>query len=238
MSIETLVVRIKRQEGPWERAAYRLARALLTFELPTPRLVYRALYYFHTSALAFAWWVAAVLYFRPMFRSRCASVGKNLTVHGGLPYVYGDLRITLGDDVTMSAHTSLVATKVYDAPQLNVGHRSYIGFGVVISAGREVTIGDRVHLADRVFICDNPGHPIDAKRRAEHQPVDRDQVRPVRIEDDVWVGTGAIILPGVHVGRGAVVGAGAVVTRDVAAGTVVAGNPARPVRTLTEANEP
>ncbi|MGF1465837.1 MAG: acyltransferase [Sandaracinaceae bacterium] len=53
---------------------------------------------------------------------------------------------------------------------------------------------------------------------------------PVRIEDDADLGTGAIVLPGVTVGRGAIVGAGAVVTKDVAPYAVVAGNPARPLR--------
>ena len=55
------------------------------------------------------------------------------------------------------------------------------------------------------------------------------QVRPVILEDDVWLGAGVIILSGVRVGRGAVVGAGAVVTKDVAANTVVAGVPARSI---------
>ena len=52
--------------------------------------------------------------------------------------------------------------------------------------------------------------------------------RPVRIGSDVWIGGGAIILPGITIGDGAVIGAGSVVTRDVGAGATVAGNPARP----------
>jgi maltose O-acetyltransferase len=52
--------------------------------------------------------------------------------------------------------------------------------------------------------------------------------RPVRIGRDVWIGGGAIILPGVTIGDGALIGAGSVVTRDVGAGVMVAGNPARP----------
>lgn len=232
MGIQAMVVRIKRQEGPMERALYRLGKALFKFEIPTPRVLFRAIYYLHTTAIALGWWVARVVYFQPMFRARCERVGAGLSVYLGLPYVYGDLRIVLGENVQMSAYTSLVSTRVVDGPRLTVGDGSYLGYGVVISVGREVTLGRRVHIADRVFICDNPGHPLDARRRREHQPVDLDQVKPVRLGDDVWVGTGAIILPGVTVGDGAVIGAGSVVTRDVPPNAIVAGNPARVVKQL------
>ena len=58
----------------------------------------------------------------------------------------------------------------------------------------------------------------------------RDLVAPVTIKEKAFIGTGAILLPGVTIGKGGVVGAGAVVTKDVASGEVVAGNPARPIR--------
>jgi maltose O-acetyltransferase len=58
--------------------------------------------------------------------------------------------------------------------------------------------------------------------------------RPIVIEDKVWIGGGAILLPGVRIGRNAVVGAGAVVTRSVAANVVVAGNPARVIREIEQ----
>ncbi|MCB9159898.1 MAG: CatB-related O-acetyltransferase [Caldilineaceae bacterium] len=57
---------------------------------------------------------------------------------------------------------------------------------------------------------------------------------PVRIEDDVWIGARAIILPGVTIGQGAIIGAGAVVTKDVPAYAVCAGNPARVLRLRTQ----
>jgi len=58
--------------------------------------------------------------------------------------------------------------------------------------------------------------------------------KPIVIEDNVWLGGGAILLPGVRIGRNAVVGAGAVVTRSVPANTVVAGNPARVIREIEQ----
>ena len=70
-------------------------------------------------------------------------------------------------------------------------------------------------------------HPRDAARRATGE----ESGRPIRMGDDVWIGAGVLVLPGVTVGDGAILGAGAVVTRDVAPGATVVGNPARPVGT-------
>jgi maltose O-acetyltransferase len=84
-------------------------------------------------------------------------------------------------------------------------------------------------------VFDLDGHPLDADERRAGQPTPASAVRPVEIGDDVWVGTGALILKGVTVGPRSVVAARAVVTADVPADVVVAGNPARVVRHLKPA---
>ncbi len=89
-----------------------------------------------------------------------------------------------------------------------------------ISCGLEITIGEQVFIADQVIIRDWDGHTI----------VGRANKAPISIGNNVWIGMRAIILKGVTIGDGAVVAAGAVVTRDVPAGSVVAGNPARVVK--------
>jgi len=96
-----------------------------------------------------------------------------------------------------------------------------------LRASGGLTIGSRVLIAAHVVITTRT-HPVTPPRFG----VTRDA--PVRIEDDVWIGAGAIVLPGVTIGRAAVVAAGAVVTRDVEAMTVVAGVPARVVRRVAE----
>jgi serine acetyltransferase len=93
-------------------------------------------------------------------------------------------------------------------------------------------IGARVSIATNVTLVVD-SNPNNSQLGAE--PYVKEHLiktAPVIIEDDVWLGTNAVVLPGVRVGRGAVVGAGAVVTRDVPPFTVVAGAPARPIRTL------
>ena len=112
---------------------------------------------------------------------------------------------------------------------LRVGERFYANTGCVVLDCAAVTIGDRVQLGPYVQLL-AVGHPLEADVRAQGLEFGE----PIDIGDDVWIGAGAIVLPGVSVGARAIVGAGSVVTRDVAADTVVAGNPARTLRVLRQ----
>jgi maltose O-acetyltransferase len=105
---------------------------------------------------------------------------------------------------------------------IRIGDGVFLNFNCVILDVVEVTIGDRTQIgpAVQIYAADHPRDPETRRAGLEFG-------RPVRIGSDVWIGGGAILLPGVTIGDGAVIGAGSVVTRDVAAGVTVAGNPAR-----------
>lgn len=115
-----------------------------------------------------------------------------------------------------------------DNSALDIG--SYIGYQTGIIAGRGVHIGRRVLIANRVYIAADDGHPLDPTARAANRPPATDDVKEIWIEDDAWIGEGATVLKGVRIGKGAIVGAQAVVTKDIGAYTIVAGNPARVVK--------
>ena len=105
---------------------------------------------------------------------------------------------------------------------IRLGDGVFLNFNCVILDVAEVTIGDRTQIgpAVQIYAADHP-------RDADTRRAGLEFGRPVHIGSDVWIGGGAIILPGVAIGDGAVIGAGSVVTRDVAPGQTVAGNPAR-----------
>jgi maltose O-acetyltransferase len=108
---------------------------------------------------------------------------------------------------------------------ITLGAGSFLNFNCVILDVVPVTIGDRVQIASAVQIL-AADHPRDVATRAALL----ENGRPIVIEDDVWIGGGAILCPGVTVGAGSVIGAGSVVTRDVPPGVVAAGNPCRVLR--------
>ena len=113
----------------------------------------------------------------------------------------------------------------------HVGREVYIADGLLVVeelADRDnLRIGDRVSIAPRVTLVTS-SHPNASRIR----PVAPVASGPIVVEDDVWIGASAVILPGVRIGRGAVIGALSLVTHDVAPLHVVSGQPARTVRVL------
>ena len=120
--------------------------------------------------------------------------------------------------------------RFYNPRNIKIGNDSIIGEGVVLDGRDKLFIGDHVDIASEVMIY-NAEHDV--------QSVDFGAVKkPVVIEDYVFIGPRAIILPGVKIGRGAVVGAGAVVTKDVESFAIVGGVPAQKIgeRKIKELN--
>jgi acetyltransferase-like isoleucine patch superfamily enzyme len=103
--------------------------------------------------------------------------------------------------------------------QINIGDNTVINREVYLDGRVSLNIGNNVNISHKTII-----------QTLTHDPQDSNfncLSKPVIIEDNVWIGVGATILPGVKIGEGAVIGAGSVVTRDVSAHTIVVGNPAR-----------
>ena len=110
---------------------------------------------------------------------------------------------------------------------VRLGARCFANFGLVALDVAPITIGDDVQMGPNVQLL-TPTHPVEPQPRRDKW----EAARPITIGDNVWLGGGAIVLPGVTIGENTVVGAGAVVTRDLPANVVAVGNPARVVRTL------
>ncbi len=109
--------------------------------------------------------------------------------------------------------------------QISIGARTFVNFGLVALDPGTITIGSDVQIGPNVQLL-TATHPLDADlRRSKWEGAE-----PVAVADNVWLGGGVIVLPGVTIGENTVVGAGAVVTRDLPADVVAVGNPARVIR--------
>jgi acetyltransferase-like isoleucine patch superfamily enzyme len=119
---------------------------------------------------------------------------------------------------------------IHQPESLTIGSRVDIGEFTVLRASGGLAIGNEVLIAAHVVLTTR-GHPVEGDRYGV--TVDA----PIVIEDRVWIGAGAIVLPGVTVGIGSIVAAGAVVTEDVPPYTVVGGVPAVAIRSLDRNGE-
>jgi len=159
-------------------------------------------------------------YLRGLLLSPSLRRWKPFRLDGGLILFRRHGELEIGERTHLWPHVKISITGNAMAPALvRIGKRCSIGDRAQIHACRSVEIGDRVLVSWDVTILENNYH---AKSKG-----------PVRIEDDVWIACRAIVLSGVTIGRGSIVGAGAVVTKDVPANTLVAGNPARVIREVT-----
>jgi acetyltransferase-like isoleucine patch superfamily enzyme len=131
-------------------------------------------------------------------------------------------------------------------PELRLPSNGIIGSNTYFGKGRKIVIGERffcgrnchfschIHIGSDVLIASNVAmvggdHEID-NISVPIRSSGRSEILPITVEDNVWIGHGAIVLHGVTIRSGAVIAAGSVVTKDVDRNSIVAGNPARPVR--------
>ena len=180
-------------------------------------------------------------------------IGKNVRVQRVrcLRVDLPDAQIQVGDHSVIYEHARLEA---FGSGKISLGRCNVIGDTKIVSRAG-ISLGDRVVTSWNVFIQDFDPHPVDPEARAvqihnlcaSFHPTDGSLTRlpgelkvdslpasPIRIGDDVWIGAGAMILKGAKIGSGSIVAAGAVVlSGDWPARSVLAGNPARVVKTLS-----
>jgi acetyltransferase-like isoleucine patch superfamily enzyme len=159
----------------------------------------------------------------------------------GFPLIKNKGQISLGagsDFRSLSSFTALGVPNQCILNTLSPNGEIIIGkdcglSGAIICAKERVVIGDRVQIGSGAVICDTDFHPLDHKTRGSDDDLIFAESSPILIGDDCFIGARTIILKGVSVGARSIVGAGSVVTKNVPADVVVAGNPVKNVRNRT-----
>ena len=165
------------------------------------------------------------------FRYQLKSTGKKCNVEG-IEFLSGGKYISIGNGFSSLAGLRLECIKrPENIPELIIGNDVTFNSRVHIGVIQKVSIGNHVLVGSNVLITDH-SHGKTTPEELALPPRSRELYSkgPVIIEDNVWIGENACILPGVKIGKGAVIGAGAVVTKDVPPMTVVGGNPATPLK--------
>lgn len=231
MGWDSLVAAARQGKGPL-RHARKIRHAIRGIRLPVIRPIAGGVY--AGARLARMTWKLGlkVFYREPMLRYRCASVGHHLALEGPIPLILGNGRIEIGNDVRLGAPMTWDVGFDVGEAEIMIEDGVQINYRNIISSAGSVRIGQDTLIAGEVAIFDNPSHPLDPEARRAGARFSASEVRPVVIGRNVWIGLRAIILRGVTIGDNSVVAAGSVVTKSVPPNTLVAGNPARPVRNL------
>jgi len=137
-------------------------------------------------------------------------------------YHLGELKIIMAENARI--YNSVI---IQGSGVLKIGKNSYISSFSVIGVNEEISIGDNVMIADAVSIRDTDHNFNDCNLNMNKQGITTSRVI---IEDDVWIGYGAVITKGITIGKGSIIGANAVVTKDVDAFSIVGGVPAKLIR--------
>jgi acetyltransferase-like isoleucine patch superfamily enzyme len=167
---------------------------------------------------------------------------STIKVHQNSEFALAKLGFKSGCSVTIEENSQVPGSLIFDKENASI----YIGKRVFMSgniiAAKNIEIGDDVMISWNVTITDHNSHSTSFSLRSEDvinwrlgkKDWTNVKIAPVKISNKVWIGFNSIILKGVTIGEGAVVGAGSVVTKDVPAWTIVAGNPARVIREIPE----
>ncbi len=205
-----------------------LRRGVTNFSLPAPWVLTVPLVAIILAVRSVYYFVARVFVCEPFFKSYCTKYGRNLHTGVFLHWIQGRGELIIGDDVTIDGKCSFhFGARGAARPRLTIGSNTTIGHGSIFAVSKGIFIGQKCLIAGCVCILDSPGHPLDPEAREAGAPVSDDDVKPVVIGDNVWIGYESVIMPGVTIGRNSVVAFGSVVTSDVPPNTLALGNPAR-----------
>jgi Hexapeptide repeat of succinyl-transferase len=222
--------------------AARCARAIYYspshLSLPAPRAAIVPMRLAFTSGRAVIHFFRRVAIAEPMLKSYCRSYGKRVRSGIFVHWVMGRGDLILGNHVLIDGKCSFkFAARYVDSPTLLIGDHTGIGHNCSFTVGKQIRIGSHCRIASGVAMFDAPGHAMDpASRRFGMAAADL-EVKPIIVGDNVWIGRGATIFPGVSIGNNSVIAAGAVVLSDVPENTLAGGNPARKIGTLPDFTE-
>lgn len=155
------------------------------------------------------------------YEHKFTKIKSGLRIKGLVPKIRCDGNLIAGNNLKLRSIAQPIEISVGNGAEVVIGDNVFINTGVVIAAKKKIHIGNRTIIGDQAIIYDTDWHGIDGKE--VHS-------KPVEIGNHVWIGARAMILKGVKIGDNSIIAAGSVVPKNVDAGVIVAGNPAKFIR--------
>lgn len=222
-------------DHPAARAARQLYRLPDRLSIPAPAPIARTLLFLYQAGRTLLHFGRRVLVAEPLFKAYCRSYGERLHTGVFVHWVQGKGDIILGDDVRFDGKSSVkFAARYSPNPTLKVGSHTGVGHACKFTVGKQISIGDHCRIASGVTMFDAPGHPLDPELRKSDAPAADEDVRPILIGNNVWIGSNSVIFPGVVIGDNSVVAMNSCVMMSIPPDTLVGGNPARSMKSLTK----
>jgi len=230
--------KIKKRENPLYNFLYHILKKSIHISMPYNKKIHSFLYneWCVRTTLWHNFW--RIVYYEPMFKSQCTSVGRNLLMEytgNGSAKIRGNLLLTIGNNVTIFDNTQFVGLDVLKKPKLNIGDDTYIGPLVRFMVGSRIVVGNNCLITSRI-ITDNPGHPIDdvvERMSSGGSSPSPDTICPITIGDFCFLPLDTVIYPGVSIGDGVVARVGTHINKDVPPFCQIAGNPMCIIRKLS-----
>jgi acetyltransferase-like isoleucine patch superfamily enzyme len=230
--LDKLKYRIKNRSNCYYAFADDAYATLRNTSIPMPLKISKMFYSERMLRRSLWYWFSNKFYYEPMLRSCCYSVGKNLKTDGDIPLIDGRGKIIIGNNVKIGNRGAwIISPNLYQTPELIIGDNTTINYQVGISVEKKVEIGNNCIVAGECMIFDNNSHSI---YHENNRKMTKEDVAPIKIEDNVWIGMRSMIFKGVIIGEGSVIAAGSVVTKTVPSMTLVGGNPARIIRGIKQ----
>lgn len=221
-------------QHPVARVLRAVRKRFRHFTLPAPRVIVLPMLWIFLLLRGIVYFLRRVLLAEPLLKAYCTRHGRGVTTGIYIPWVQGRGELVLGDYVHVSGKLGITfASRFVERPRLVIGDHTDLAHETSFVVGREIRLGAHVQVAGRVSFRDSGGHASDPALRKAGAPPDEADVKPIIVHDNVWIGSGCLILPGAEIGEGSIVAARSVVSGVVAPYTVVAGNPARRIGNLT-----
>jgi acetyltransferase-like isoleucine patch superfamily enzyme len=229
--IDRAFLRIRKADSPITRLAKKLLRIIANPTVPPlarPLLsVLRFFYEAHFMAIVIGRAFITIFYRNPLFQARCASFGRNVKIAGKLPFVSGPVQIHIGNNSYIGGNVTILSGSFMDTPpRFIMKDNADLGWNAYVVVNKEVILEENVRIPHDCRISDSDGHPREVDLRRAGLPPAVEDVRPVRICRDAWIGNGSHIMKGVTIGEGAIIGANSVVITDIPPFSLALGNPA------------